>query len=158
MPLPGSRTYLGLNLAHGTFDCAGTALVCEKRPATLYAGTMLGKYWGAEVGYVDAGRQWRNGIESRASGVNLSFVGRAQVASSFGVFGKVGATYGRSDTSVLGNNAAFSGDPGFGLSFGGGVSYNITPQLSATFEWDSHDMRLSSGPLRSTSLGLQLRY
>jgi OOP family OmpA-OmpF porin len=161
MPVPGTRSYLGLNLGRGLDSCPNTSLVCEReRPANLYAGTMFGKYWGAEVGYVDTGRLWRGGNETRATGLNLSLVGRARIAPSFGVFGKVGTTYGRADTSVLGNGPATGPEPGFGLSFGGGVSYDITPQLSATFEWDSHDLRFSTGrdPVRSTNLGLQLRY
>ena len=48
-----------------------------------------------------------------------------------------------------------------GLSYGAGVSYDFTPRLSATLEWDSNDFRFASGgrdPVRSTSLGLQYRY
>ena len=78
--------------------------------------------------------------------------------SSVGVFGKLGTTYGRSDTSVMGNAAASGPEQGFGLSWGGGLSYDFTPRLSATFEWGSYDLRVPGGPVRSTNLGLQYRY
>jgi hypothetical protein len=92
-------------------------------------------------------------------GLNLSVVGRAQV-SSLGVFGKVGTTsYSRPDTSVMGMAAAAPvAEPSGGLSWGGGVSWNFTPRLSASFEWVSYDLKMPSGPVRTTSLGLRYRY
>lgn len=160
--LPGSKSYLGLSLGRGlTSNCPTTSLLCESRDrsALIYAGHMFDSHWGAEVGYVDTGRLLRPMGEARAEGLNLSLVGRAHM-SSFGVYGKVGTTYGRSsDTSVMGNAAAAGPDPaGFGLSFGGGVSWDFTPRLSATFEWGRYDLRLPGGPVRSTNLGLQYRY
>lgn len=159
-PIAGTRSYLGLSPTRGAPEsCTTTALVCDKeRVPNLYAGTMIGKYWGAEMGVVETGRLWRGGIESRSQGLNLSLVGRARIAPSLGVFGKVGTTYGRTETMILGNTGA--PEQGFGLSFGGGVTYDITPQLSATFELESHDLRLQGArdPVRSGSLGLQLRY
>jgi hypothetical protein len=54
------------------------------------------------------------------------------------------------------------GDPNYGLSFGAGLSMSVTPRLSASFGFDSHDLRLGltgpRDPVRSTSLGLQYRY
>jgi opacity protein-like surface antigen len=158
--IPGTGSYLGLNLGRGiTSNCPTTQLFCENRDrsAQLYAGRMFDSHWGAEVGYVDTGRLLRPLSESRAQGLNLSLVGRAHV-SSMDVFGKVGTTYGRSDTSVMGNTAAGGPEQGVGLSWGGGMRYEITPRLSATLEWGSYDLRMQGGPVRSTSLGLQYRY
>lgn len=91
-------------------------------------------------------------------GLNVSFVGRAQI-SSFTAFGKVGAaSYTRPDTSLMGMGPLPLNESGSGLSWGGGVSWNFTPRLTATFEWVSYDLRMPSGPMRSTSLGLQFRY
>jgi hypothetical protein len=92
-------------------------------------------------------------------GLTLSLVGRAQV-SAFGVFGKVGTTsYSRPDTSAMGMAASPLGpEPGSALSWGGGVSYDITPRLSAAFEWASYDLRAANGVLRTTNLGLKYRY
>jgi opacity protein-like surface antigen len=156
--LPGNRSYLGLNVGRSGADACDTiALVCEqKRPTQLYAGTMIGRYWGTEVGVLNPGRNF--GAENRARGVSFSLVGAARLGNSpVGVFGRLGTTYGRPDTATMGAGP----EQGFGLAWGGGVSYAITPRLSATIEMDSRDYRFSSGardPVRSTSLGLQWRY
>jgi hypothetical protein len=159
--LPGTRSYLGLSLGRGltSNDCPTTLLFCESRDrsAQIYAGRMFDRHWGAEVGFIDTGRLVSATGETRSQGLNLSLVGRTHIAS-VGVFGKVGTTYGRSDTSVMGNTAAAGLETGFGLSWGGGVSWDFTPRLSATFEWGSYDLRAPGGPVRSTSLGLQYRY
>jgi hypothetical protein len=89
-------------------------------------------------------------------GLTLSVVGRAQMSPSFGVFGRVGSTtYGRPDTSAMGMAAAPVTEA---MSWGGGVSYDFTPRLSATLEWISYDLRVANGPLRSANLGLKYRY
>jgi OOP family OmpA-OmpF porin len=159
--LAGTRNYLGLNLGRGLeTNCAATALICEShdRSAQLFAGKMFDKNWGAELGYVDTGRFFRSGNDVRAQGLSLSVVRRAQLLPSVDVFGKLGASYGHADTSVMGNAAAGGPDTGFGLAYGGGLSYNFSPRLSARIEWESYDLRAAGGPVRSTSLGLQFRY
>lgn len=94
-------------------------------------------------------------------GLNLSLVGRAQ-ASSFSAFGKFGTTTApRPDTTVMGMSSATwmqMQDPPTGLSWGGGVSWDFSPRLTATFEWISYELRLANGPIRTTTLGLQYRY
>jgi hypothetical protein len=92
-------------------------------------------------------------------GLNVSVVGRAQF-SAFSAFGKVGATSApRPDTMLMGMAAAPPlNDPASALSWGGGVAWDFSPRLTATFEWVSYDLRLSSGPLRTTNLGLQYKY
>ena len=164
--LPGTRSYLGLNLGRSKYNlsCGTTALLCDDsgRSAQVYAGTMVGNFWGVEMGYLNLGRVPRAGGETRAQGLNASLVGKARLGQSVGLFGKVGTTYGRTETSAIGANSITMGSgQGFGLSMGAGVSFDFTPRLSATLEWDSTDFRFSGGvrePVRSTSLGLQYRY
>lgn len=165
--LPGGRSYLGLNLGRSRYGmaCGGSTLLCDdsERPTHFYTGSMIGQSWGVEVGYLNMPRIARADGQARgAQGLNLSLVGKAQVGRSLSVFGKLGTTYGRSDTSVLGaSSGALPGEQGFGLSYGGGLSLDFTPRLSATLEWDSNDFRFAGGtrePVRSTSLGLQYRY
>lgn len=161
------KSYLGLNLGRSHFDtdCGTTTLVCDRadRSAKLSVGTAISEHFGVEASLVDLGSIPRLGGTTRAQGLDLSLVGRARLLPSLSVFGKVGPTYGRTDTSVMG---APSGTPagtehGLGLAWGGGVSYDITSHVSATLEVDSHDLRFAGGtrdPVRSTSLGLQFRY
>jgi hypothetical protein len=138
------------------------ALTCGEpdRPLELYTGTMLGNFWGVELGYLEAARLARAGAPARTQGLNLSVVGKRQLAPAVGIYGKFGTTYGRSDNALALSGGGNAADRGFGLSFGGGVSFDFTPRLSATLEWDSNDLRFAGGrdPVRSTSLGLKYRY
>ena len=162
---PG-RGYLGLSLGRSRYgtSCGGTAFVCDDndQAVRVSAGSMGGNYWGVELGYVDLGSIARAGGKTKAQGLNLSLVGKAPVWQSFNIFGKVGATWGRTETSTAAGSTITAGtEQGLGLSYGAGVSYDITPRLSATLEWDSNDFRFAGGnrdPVRSTSLGLQYRY
>jgi hypothetical protein len=165
LPGPG-RTYLGLNVGRSRYNlpCGSVTLLCDDtdRSVQLYAGTMVGDFWGVQLGYLNMGRIARGGGETSARGLNLSLVGKAPLGRSFGVFGRAGTTYGRTESSALaGSGVATGSDHGFGLSYGAGVSFDFTPRLSATLEWDSNDFRFAGtgrDPVRSTSLGLQFRY
>ncbi len=160
---PSSRSSLGLHLnrSQPSLPCGTTSLICDTAaPAAQIQGSaMVGRFWGVELGYLESGKI--TALEGRTQGLNLSLIGKAPLGQSLGVFGKLGTTYGRTDASVLGAGPAPVSEPGFGLSYGAGVSFAFTPRLSATLEWDSNDYR-SPGtgrePVRSTSLGLRYRY
>ena len=115
---------------------------------------------GLQLRYVDSVRPATAG-DTPAQAMNLSFVGKARLGPSLGVFGKLGTTYGRPDTTIPRGNHVMGAEQNAGLSFGAGMSYAFTPRLSATVEWDSNDYRFAGAsrePVRSTSLGLQYRY
>ena len=158
----GSRAYLGLNAktAPQRLGCLAAAWGCTAaNSVSLHGGTLFGGSWGAEVGVVDMGRAWRSAWPARSQGLNLSLVGRAPLGASFGLFGRFGATYGLPEASPLPSAWASGPDGGFGLSYGGGLSYDFSPRLSATLGWDSHDGRLyGREPVRAASVGLQYRY
>ena len=160
-----SRGYLGLSLGRSSYNlsCPTTSLVCDDTDTAVrvYGGAMMSNHWGVEIGYLDLGRMAREGGKTRAQGLNLSLVGKAPLVSSLGVFGRLGTTYGRTETTASSTAIAAGTEKGFGLSYGAGLSYDFTPRLSATLEWDSNDFRFAGGgrePVRSTSLGLQYRY
>lgn len=161
-----NRGYLGLTVGRSDYrmGCSATTLSCDDSSSSIhiYTGTPRGNFWGAELGYINMGRATRAGSRAKAEGMNVSLVGRASIANSFRVFGKLGTTYGHTDTSsALGSGMATGSESGFGLSYGAGVSFDFTPKLSATLGWDSHDFRFPGGardPVRATSLGLQYRY
>ena len=165
--LPGKgRASVGLSLGRSRYaaPCGATSFSCDStdNSVQLYTGTMPSNFWGVELGYIDMGRISRGGGTTTAQGVNMSLVGKAPVWQSLGVFGKVGTTYGRTDSSAqLGGGTSNGLERGFGLSYGAGVSYEFTPRLSATLGWDSHDFVFAGSgrdPVRSTSLGLQYKY
>lgn len=160
------RGYVGLSLGRSRYSapCGATSFNCDStdNSVQISAGSMLGNFWGVELAYIDMGRISRGGGTTKAQGLNLSLVGKAPIWQSLGLFGKVGTTYGRTETSaLLGSGVNNGSDRGFGLSYGAGVSYDFTPQLSATFGWDSHDFRFAGSgrdAVRATSLGLQYKY
>ena len=164
LPGPG-RSYLGLNAGRSRYNlpCGSATLLCDDsdRSVQLYTGKMIGDFWGVELGYLNMGRVARLAGETNATGLNLRLVGRAPVGHSFGIFGKVGTTY-RPETSIMGGSGIAAGsERGFGPSYGAGVSFDINPRMSATLEWDSNDFRFAGtgrDAVRSTSLGLQIRY
>ena len=120
-------------------------------PLTHGLGLQLGRGLGVDCPVSQLVCHSRD-VHAPLYGQTMFLVGRAQVFPALGVYGKVGTAYGRPDTSVMGH------DPNYGLAYGGGVSWDFSPRVSATFEWGSYDLRLSTGPVRSTSLGLQIRY
>jgi OOP family OmpA-OmpF porin len=161
--LYGSRPYIGLSLGRSYYrtGCGAITLGCDSNDdaAHLYVRSMIGNFWGAELGYVNMGRMDRGG-RAKAQGLNFSLVGKAPIGP-VGVFGKVGTTYGHAESSSLAGGVTAGAENGFGLSYGAGVSFDFTPKLSATLGWDSHDFRFTGGgrdPVRATSLGLQYRY
>ena len=165
--MPGKgRGYVGLSLGKSRYavSCGATSFSCDNadNSVQISVGSMVGNFWGVELAYLDMGRISRGGGSTRAQGLNLSMLGKAPVWHALGVFGKLGATYGRTETTTAAGSALANGsDRGFGLSYGAGVSYDFTPQLSATLGWDSHDFRFAGSgrdAVRSTSLGLQYKY
>ena len=165
LPAQG-RGYVGLSLGRSRYSapCGATSFNCDStdNSVQLSAGSMLGNFWGVELGYIDMGRMSRAGGTTRAQGFNVSLVGKAPVWQALGVFGKLGTTYARTETNALpGSGISDGSERGFGLSYGAGVSYDFTPRLSAILAWDSHDFRFAGSgryPVRSTSLGLQYKY
>jgi len=162
----GSSGYLGLNLGRSRFDtnCGNGVFGCDNsdRALHLYAGSMFSDYFGLELGYLNFGDMARGGGETKAQGLNLSLVGKVPVATALGLYGKIGTTYGRTETSAVAGSGVVAGsDNGFGLSYGLGVSYDFSPRVSAVLGWDSHDLRFAGtgrDAVRTTTLGVQFRY
>lgn len=143
--------------------CGASLLPCANEQAafaTTQAPSSL--RWNLELSTLNLGTTSRSpAFQSARQGLNLSLVGRKPLfGSSFSVYGRVGTSYAVPDAAGQLSVPAATGDSGHGLSFGAGVSMDLTPRLSATFGFDSYDLRLSGSPreLRSTSLGLQYRY
>lgn len=127
----------------------------------LWGRGMLSETWGAELGLLEAGRLDGAGGSSRVQGVSLSVVRRFSVLDSVSAYGRLGTTYGHTDTTAAaGSGARQGGENGFGLSWGAGLSWQVSPRLSARVEWDRSDFRFVDGSreVRATSLGLQWRY
>ncbi len=140
--------------------CGSSLLPC--RPGQSFAAQASNVRWSVEMGTLSLANS-RSTFGSR-QGLNLSLVGRHAVSvfgNSFSVYGKFGTTYGMTETAGIAPALASPYETGTGLSFGAGVSMDVTRRLSATLGWDSYETKFN-GPsrdlVRATNLGLQYKY
>lgn len=167
--LSGLRNaYIGLSGGRSQYDLrantpASAALGVDDTGTAfkITTGGFFNPFLGMELGYLHAGRMQRLGGVTRGQGLNLSLIARAPLSAQWDVFGKLGTTYSRTDTSsASGLNLASGRDSGFGLSYGAGVRWAFTPQWAAVLEWERHDMRFvdDKSHVDMTTLGVQFRY
>lgn len=165
--IPYTRNgYIGLNLGRSNYgtSCAGLALRCDDsdRSGHIYLGGYFSPYVGAEVGYLNMGNIQRAGGSTEAQGVNFSLVARAPLSPVFSLYGKLGATYGRTRVSALAGSGVVSGrESGWGPAYALGASWNFSSNWSAVLEWDRYRFdfpRNDSEWVRATSIGLQYRF
>jgi OmpA-OmpF porin, OOP family len=156
---------LGLSPARAeiAIGCGSSLLPCRNSFEAAQATTLQDQLrWSMEVGVLNLGSTGM-ALSPGRQGLNVSLVGRQPLSlfgARFSLYGKLGTTYGLTDPSLAATPLAGT-DGGHGLSFGAGVSMAFTPRLSASFGFDSHELRLGGGPrdpVRATSLGLQYRY
>lgn len=165
--LPGTRRgYAGINLGRPELDrgCGANAnLGCDDADWRLhvYTGGLFNDWLGAEVGYLYEGEAQRAGGETRAEGINLSAVARAPLGQ-FNVFGKLGATYGRTRVSADPSSGIATGrDRGWGRSYGAGVGFDLTPTSGVVLEWSRNRFRFPGGvrdDIDAASLGYVHRF
>jgi len=119
---------------------------------SIRGGSFFNANLGMEIGYTNFGKVNRAGGSTKAEGINLSVVGRMPLSPSFNVLGKIGTTY--SHTSVSSDPASLvaAGSEDFGLSYGIGAEYLITPQWSGVLQYESTKMQFAGD--RSDRVGL----
>ncbi|MDO8375089.1 MAG: porin family protein [Polaromonas sp.] len=162
---PGSA-YLGFNAGRSNYrqGCGTGVFNCgdKDNAYSIYGGGMFSNNFGLELGYLDMGNIDRGGGTTQAHGINLSLVGKVPLSPTWGLFGKVGTTYGRTSVSSTPGSGVTSGDDdGFGLSLGAGVSYDFSDRWSAVLQWERHDFKFSGSGrdnVNATTLGLKYRF
>ena len=154
----GADSSIGLRAGSADFrvPCGSVAFPCEGGGTStlLYSSMKAPRSISLEVGYLDAGSTMRM---ARPQGMNISVVGKTGVADDIGVYGRVGTFFGKSGPSLT---PASYGE-GSGLSYGMGVSFELSRRASASVGVDSYDFRTATGDwrdVRAASLGLQWRY
>jgi OOP family OmpA-OmpF porin len=160
--LPGAA-YAGASLGRPSYrlDCPGG---CNQPSAsgTVYVGTMLTPHVGAELGLLRLGELDRAGGDTKADGVNFSLVGRAPVGGGFGVFGRVGATWGRTHVDAApGAGIATGRASGWGPAYGLGIDWAFSENWSAVLDWQRHRFDFAGDDnawVRSTNIGLKYRF
>lgn len=156
--------YIGAGLGKSDYDTGCGSTGSCKNPdlaGKIYAGGMFNPYWGLEFEYIHMGRAERGGGHTRAHGLNLSFVGRVPLGDVFAVFGKAGATYGRTETTADAGSGISTGDEnGFGPSFGVGVSVDFTRNLTGMLEWERHRFEFAGGRdwVDAATIGVKYRF
>ncbi len=160
-----SSSYMGFNAGQTDFRLnSGTGLFPTDNRSTsynLYAGSYFNNQnLGFEVGYTDFGKVNRGGGSTKADGINLSLIGRAPLSRTFNLLGKIGTTYGRTETSSAAGSGVSSGtEVGFDWSYGVGAEYAFSPQWSGVVQYDEHYLKYSgSGRDRISILALGVRY
>ena len=162
---PAAR--LGLDPAKVQFSigCGASLLPCRDTTTPSLASSALpdSLRWSVELDALGGTSLASRAAPGTRQGLNLSLVGRKPLfGSSFSVYGKLGTTYAAGDPALAAVTGTTPAEGGYGMSFGAGLSMTVTPRLSASFGFDSHELRLGSGgprdPVRATSLGLQYRY
>lgn len=153
--------YWGFNLGVPDYEKNCTAGFSCKDPdvgGKIYIGGQFNRWLGLEVGYVNVGELKRNGGDTSAQGVNLSLVGSVPINDVFSAFAKVGTTYGW--TKTRGDVGDTGKKDDFGLSYGAGLGFNLTPRTQLLVEWDRHDFKFvdQRAEVDLYSVGLRFRF
>jgi len=157
-----TRGYVGVNLGQSDYNASCVAgFSCEDKEFAwkAYTGGRLNEMLAIELGYINFGKVSRNGGNTEAHGVNLSLVGNLPLGEMAGLFAKVGTTYNRTDKSG-GPGAPNGKEDGFGLSYGVGIGFNVTPQVQIVGEWERHrlDFVDRRDDVDMLSVGLRYRF
>jgi opacity protein-like surface antigen len=153
---PGS-SYVELGIGQSDYSLGnGIGVFDSDDGDTAYSirgGSFFNANLGMEIGYTNFGKVNRAGGTTKAEGINLSLVGRMPVSPSFNVLGKIGTTYGHTNVSSNPASGVVAGsEKDFGLSYGIGAEYLITPQWSGVLQYESTKMQFAGD--RSDRVGL----
>jgi OOP family OmpA-OmpF porin len=136
---------------------------CERKDTgwKVYAGGKMNEVLGLEVGYTDFGRIRASGGNTEAWAIPVSLTAGAPLGSRFGVFGKVGGLYGRTDVDVSPTSIFDRGHKsGWGWTYGVGATAGLTQNLQLRVDWDRYKLDFVGGrdDVDMLSAGLQLRF
>jgi outer membrane protein with beta-barrel domain len=163
--------YVGANIGESrTHDAAA--------PGSGDSVTQIGPGWSADLGYkfirfynaVLAGEigytQYDHSSETTPGVVvaktdhfssYAAFVGEYPLIQSFGVMGKVGLAYSYAEKIFEASGAANSAND-WGLYYGGGLTYSMTPQASLIVQWDRARGNDKTGSTDLLSLGVEYSF
>lgn len=149
--------YIGAGVGQSRFDTSDSTLGLgsggiddDKDTAwRLFAGSRLGDFFGAELGFVDFGKITGNegGTKAKARGVDLVAMGYlpvfAEGAHGFDLFAKAGGYWWDAYSTTLGTDPDIDSGDGFDWTAGVGVQYTFGGMTSGQFgvraEWQRYN-------------------
>jgi len=160
--LPGTTGgYVGFNVGRTKFNTnCQIGFPCDTSDTgwKLYAGGQINPMLGVELGYVDFGKVQRLGGDTKAHGLNLSLVGTMPLGEAASLFGKVGTTLHRTRVGSTIPDYRTGRERDFGLSYGLGVAFNVTPQVQVVGEWERHRLSFSDQDQNVSLYSVGVRY
>lgn len=134
--------YIGATVGRSDYDLGCVSgYGCDNNDTAfkIFAGGKLYNALGMELGYVNLGRADIAGGRTRAQGANISLVVGIPVwGDRFGINGKVGTTYGWTNTGASAPDYETGKESGWGLSYGAGATYAITRNTELRVDWDRY--------------------
>lgn len=156
--------YVGASAGQSKFrtDCAAFYDCDQKDTAfKVFAGGRMNEILGLEVGYTDFGKIRASGGDTEAWAVPISLTAGWPLGERFGLFGKVGGLYGRTDVSADPTTLFDTGHKsGWGWTYGAGATFAITPTLQLRADYDRYKLDFAGGreDVDMVSAGLQMRF
>lgn len=159
--------YVGASAGETKFrtECSRvlTQFECDRKDTgfKVYAGGKMSEVLGLEVGYTDFGRIRASGGDTDAWAIPVSLTAGWPLGARFGLFGKVGGLYGRTDVTASFDSLTETGHKsGWGWTYGGGATFALTPAVQVRADWDRYKLDFAGGrkDVDMLSAGLQVRF
>lgn len=158
--------YAGASAGESKFDAECDRLIvsrCDKRDTgfKVYAGGRFNEVFGMEVGYTDFGRISASGGQIEAWAIPVTLTAGIPLSNRFGVVGKVGGVYARTDVDVGPTSLFERGHKdGWGWTYGVGATFAFTQTLQARVDLDRYKLDFVGGrrDVDMLSAGLQMRF
>jgi OmpA-OmpF porin, OOP family len=141
-----SSWYVGGHVGRADWDRAND----EDTSIKLLGGYQVNRNIAAELGYIDLGSV--SGGSAKGKAWDLVGVGTIPLTGQLGVYGKLGFAW--SEVKGFGRN-----ENGLELTYGAGVSYNLTPTVTLRGEWQKYpDAGDGATDIDVMSIGVVFRF
>ena len=159
--------YVGASAGETKFrtECSRTItqFECDRKDTgfKVYAGGKMSEILGLEVGYTDFGKIRASGGDTEAWALPVTLLVGAPLGQRFGIFGKVGGLYGRTDvTASLASLTETGHKSGWGWTYGAGATFAVTPAVQLRADWDRYKLDFVGGrkDVDMLSAGVQVRF
>jgi len=159
--------YVGASGGESKFrtECSRTLTLfeCERKDTgfKVYAGGRMNAVLGLEVGYTDFGRIRASGGDTDAWAVPVSLIAGWPLGNRFGLLGKVGGLYGRTDVTASIDSLTETGHKsGWGWTYGAGATFAVSQAVQIRADWDRYKLDFVGGrkDVDMLTAGLQVRF